>query len=189
MSAFQLADNQYETLLDILRSVYGNPQTRSDFRSIPLTYWKGLNEYDTTGACVALVKALAQLNADSVNYRYSDSEGSEDTRDLNKKLDAQAKRPTNQRFAAYAKLGDWVDLAGFMQCWDYQSCEIDNMTDKQTELMKWAEDFQKSALYMGCRKQMNRRPAWGYLAECDVLTADRTTKVISLSELAAAKRK
>ncbi len=169
MSAYMMEDENYLILLDIVRSLYNNPQTRHEFPSFPPCAFSQ-HDWDVPAKMVAL---MAQLNHDSVNYRYSHNTDAqnpdEDLQILLGKLESQNNRPTNHRFQTYAKLGDWFDVYGTLRCWVYQSCEISNMTKDQEAVMTWVENFSARVLKYGVRKHLGRDHIWGGLQDAECL--------------------
>lgn len=154
MSAYVIEDHLYNKFANCLQAIWDTPILKRDLLH-PVEYFiyehhNGLKE---SHSVAVFVHQMFTMNAESVAYRYDEEP---------QPVQPGGFKPVPDfKFAAYAKPFDWVELAGFLRCWDYQSCEVPE--EKQTPRQKAILHACKSLRIAFLEKAIGKQSSWGKL--------------------------
>jgi len=204
MSAYMIDDSDYIKFLDVLLQLSTNNMQHEILHSISYfhsLHGSGPRWHDTLlysderkAIVVNFVCDMVQLNADSVRYRYPNDKTDEVHKAMapanevivcKRKLRSHKNR--SKAFSAYGKPKDYLELAGFLRCWNYQSCEIPDsvMDKKQQDLMTAVKTLRADLLEKGLEKATGGKASWGHL-EFTFETSEQPQgpKVVDIMDLA-----
>ncbi len=181
MSAFVIDSKLYKKLADILQAIANNPILSSELMH-PIQYFGRYHLHLNPESLKfreesvkQFVVEMIRLNYESVGYRYREPEHSIEMFEDMSLICPKA----NNTFIVYGKPQDYLEIARFLDCWYYQSCEKDDhhLSDKDKALFKAVEALKGNLLQYGLEKATGSKGSWGHLE----LTFDKkTTEVQAL---------